>query len=98
MTKTTLHARIDLELKEKAENILLKLGITPSSAITMFYKQIVLENGMPFEFESSNNINFDEMSFENIDEELEKGYQDIIDGKVVPVDEAFNKIYKNLNS
>ena len=44
---TAVYARIDNELKENAESILLKLGITPSSAIQMLYSQIVLQNGMP---------------------------------------------------
>ena len=44
---TAVYARIDTNLKENAESILNRLGITPSSAIQMLYSQIVLENGMP---------------------------------------------------
>ncbi len=43
-----LYARIEPDLKEQAETILTSLGITASCAITMFYKQIVLHNGLPF--------------------------------------------------
>lgn len=46
---SAVYARIDNELKENAESILAKLGITPSAAIQMLYSQIVLQNGMPFE-------------------------------------------------
>ncbi len=46
---TAVYARIDTELKENAEEILAKLGITPSGAIQMLYSQIVLHDGMPFE-------------------------------------------------
>ena len=42
-----VYARIDSELKENAERILSLLGITPSSAISMFYSQIVMQGGMP---------------------------------------------------
>ena len=45
---TAVYARIDTNLKENAEAILAKLGISPSGAIQMLYSQIVLENGMPF--------------------------------------------------
>ena len=46
---TAVYARIDTGLKNSAEEILAKLGITPSSAIQMLYSQIVLRGGMPFE-------------------------------------------------
>ena len=48
MAKTAnLYARIEPELKEQAEHILNSLGLPPSSAITMFYKQVVLQQGLP---------------------------------------------------
>ena len=43
MAKTSpVYARIDTDLKENAENILHRLGISPSSAIQMLYSQIIL--------------------------------------------------------
>lgn len=44
-----IYARIDSGLKENAESILQQLGISPSSAIQMFYSQIVLTRGMPLD-------------------------------------------------
>ena len=44
-----LYARIEPEVKEKAESILSTLGIPASNAINMFYKQIILQRGLPFE-------------------------------------------------
>ena len=44
-----VYARIDTSLKDSAETILTKLGITPSGAIQMLYSQIVLHNGIPFD-------------------------------------------------
>ena len=44
---SALYVRIDTEVKEKAESILTQLGISPTSAIRMFYSQIVRENGLP---------------------------------------------------
>ena len=41
-----VYARIDTNLKESAEDILAQLGITPSSAIQMLYRQIVLTRGL----------------------------------------------------
>lgn len=44
-----VYARIDTNLKESAEDILAQLGITPSSAIQMLYRQIVLTRGLPLD-------------------------------------------------
>lgn len=50
MEKTsTLHARIDTDLKNNVESILAQLNLTPTDAIKLFYKQIELHGGLPFE-------------------------------------------------
>ena len=46
---SAVYARIDSGLKADAEAILAQLGITPSSAIQMFYRQVVLTRGLPLE-------------------------------------------------
>ena len=45
----TVRARIEPELKGKAENIFRKLGLTTTQAITLFYKQVEIRNGLPFD-------------------------------------------------
>ena len=45
---TTISVRMDADLKNDAENILVSLGLTPSQAINVFYKQITFQNGLPF--------------------------------------------------
>ena len=47
--ETTVRARIDEELKAEAEEILHQLGLTTSQAINLYFSQIVLRRGMPFE-------------------------------------------------
>ena len=42
-----LYARIEPDVKEQAEYILNSLGIPVSNAINMFYKQIILQRGIP---------------------------------------------------
>lgn len=44
-----LNARIDPSLKTKAEKVLSAVGVTASQAITMFYRQVVLRKGIPFD-------------------------------------------------
>ena len=41
-------ARVEPEIKEKAEEILSKLGISASNGINIFYRQVILWNGLPF--------------------------------------------------
>jgi DNA-damage-inducible protein J len=50
MSKTDrIEARIDRELKQAAEAVFTKLGVSPSDAIRMFYTQVALHQGFPFE-------------------------------------------------
>ena len=46
---STVRARMEPDLKERAEQVFRKLGLTSTQAITLFYKQVELRNGLPFE-------------------------------------------------
>lgn len=48
MATSLIQVRIDNDLKAKANQIFSDLGIDISSAIRMFLKRSVLENGIPF--------------------------------------------------
>ncbi len=54
MKTATIHARIEPDTKAKAEEVLRRLGITPTEAIRIFYRQICLGNGLPFPVEIPN--------------------------------------------
>ena len=57
MGKTaTIRARIEPELKGRAENIFQKLGLTTTQAITLFYKQVELKKGLPFDVVVPNEV------------------------------------------
>ena len=50
MSKTdTLNIRIEPNLKQQAEKTLNYLGLTMSEAVTIFFKQVVINEGIPFE-------------------------------------------------
>jgi len=51
MKTAAIHSRISPDIKERAEAILNQLGLSPTEAIRMFYTQITLRNGLPFEVE-----------------------------------------------
>lgn len=49
MKTAVVHSRIEPDIKHQAEAILRRLGLSPTDAIRMFYTQITLRNGLPFE-------------------------------------------------
>lgn len=50
-----IRARIEPQLKHDAEEILEQLGLNQTEAIRIFYKQIVINKGLPFEVKIPNN-------------------------------------------
>ena len=54
MKTAAIHSRIEPEVKEKAESILHRLGVSPTEAIRMFYTQITLHNNLPFSVDIPN--------------------------------------------
>lgn len=95
MAKTAnLYARIEPEVKEKAENIIAALGIPDSNAINMFYKQIILQRGLPFELKLPL-PDLAELSAQQLDEELAKGYADVEAGRVKPAAQAFAELRRD---
>jgi len=48
MKTAVVHARIEPQTKRTAEGVLRTLGLTPTEAIRIFYKQISLRGGLPF--------------------------------------------------
>lgn len=85
-----LYVRIEPDIKEQAETILNALGIPASNAITMFYKQIILQKGLPFEVKLPEHpLDVSRMTSERLNGELEKGYVHINMGRTIPAAEAF---------
>ncbi len=54
MKTAVVHARIEPQTKRKAESVLRKLGISPTEAIRILYRQICLRGGLPFPVEIPN--------------------------------------------
>ncbi len=82
MNKTAIvHARVEPQTKKKAEGVLRKLGMSPTEAIRLFYRQICLRGGLPFPVLIPNDLTRDTLdksardqdveSFESLDEMFE---------------------------
>jgi DNA-damage-inducible protein J len=57
MAKTaTIQTRVDPVVKKNAQQILKKLNITMSEAISMYLSQITLHKGIPFELKIPNEL------------------------------------------
>ena len=57
MPKTAvISARINPEIKRNAERVFKELGLTATQAITLFYKQVELERGLPFAVRVPNDV------------------------------------------
>ena len=55
MPKTEMiRARVEPDLKHEAEGIFTALGLSATEAITLFYKQVSLHHGLPFEVKIPN--------------------------------------------
>ena len=88
-----LYVRIEPEVKEQAEAILNALGIPASNAITMFYKQISLQQGVPFEVKLPNHpLNISRMTLEQLDTELDKGYTQMKAGQTIPTKQVVDDL------
>lgn len=95
---TTLNLRVNPSVKQRAEEILRKLGIPMSTAVDMYLNQISLTGGIPFAVtlpKAPESINADLMTNDVLNEKLQKGYDDIEAGNVQDAREAFSKFREN---
>lgn len=91
---SAVYARIDTGLKESAEGILAKLGISPSGAIQMLYSQIVLTNGLPLDLHlpRTKPTAIGGMSRAELDNELAKGVESLKSGRTYTADEVDDEL------
>ena len=54
MEDALINVRIESDLKQDVEQILKQLGLSATQAITMYYQQIRLNKGLPFEVKLPN--------------------------------------------
>jgi DNA-damage-inducible protein J len=66
-----IHARIDPITKEATERILESLGLTPTEAIRLFYRQIAMRGEFPLELRVPNSQTADTLEKADRGEEIE---------------------------
>ena len=87
---TTL--RIDDGLKADCDAVFDNLGINMTSAITLFLKQVVRTQGIPFEVSCSPHAAHD-----RIEAKLAEARADVTAGRVKPMDQALNRLRSKFN-
>ena len=87
-------AHVEPDIKEKAETILTNLGIPVSTAINMFYRQVVMWNGISFRLTipTGGPIARHEMSDTEFDARIAIGFAQAKADQSSPVDETFSRL------
>lgn len=91
-------ARVEPEVKEKAEAILSKLGIPASVAINALYKQIIFTKSIPFPLSlPAEPMSLDSMASAEFDAFMETGLSQAKADQSRPIAEAFADLRQGLS-
>jgi DNA-damage-inducible protein J len=71
MAQTNLTIRIDENVKRDAETLFIKIGLTMSAAINVFFRQAVREQAIPFELKAYDDY-YNEHNMKRILESIEQ--------------------------
>ncbi len=86
-------ARVEPEIKLRAEAVLEDLGLPVSVVINALYRQIILHNGLPFSLNLPANIpSLDTMSREQFDEMMEESMAQAKAGDTYTMDEVAARV------
>ena len=95
---SSIFARVDPQIKEQAEAVLGRLGISMSNAVDIFFRQVIIHQGLPFEIKLKKNIPLflNELDKTEFDAAIAEGIADIENGKTFSDDEAKEYLHKKL--
>ena len=88
-----VNVRIQENIKQQAEQILETIGVPRATAIDMFYRQIILNKGIPFSLTIPKSLpaqaDMDEKTFNAL---MSKGYDQAVHGDSYPIDDVFEEL------
>lgn len=99
MTKTSnIYVRVEPNIKEQAEMVLEQLGIPMSNAVSIFLRQVVMQNGLPFEVKlpSSRPTTIADMSEAQFNLEILKAHNDFENGNTYSLEEVEKVLKKEM--
>ena len=97
-TKTAnVNARIQQDIKQQAEAILTRMGLPRSVAIDMYYRQIIMHDGIPFPVTIPSSVpSRDNMSDVEFNAMMKTGYEQAKADDAYDLDEVFDALEKGL--
>ncbi len=97
-TKTAnVLARVEPEIKEKAESIMAKLGVPASVVINMLYKQIIMTKSIPFSLSiPAAPMTLDDMDTATFEAIMQKGLDEAKADRSRPASEVFSELRRGL--
>ena len=88
-----VNVRIQENIKQQAEQILETIGISRATAIDMFYRQIILNNGIPFSLTIPKSLPVqDDMDEKTFNALMAKGYDQAAQCDSYPIDDVFEEL------
>ena len=90
----TLNLRVNPDVKQNAETVLSQLGISMSTAVDMYLRQISMVGGIPFPVtikQAPDQVNAELMSSADIREKIQRGLDDVESGRVHDISEIVQK-------
>lgn len=99
MARTSnIYVRVEPNIKEQAEVVLEKLGIPMSNAVSIFLRQVVMQNGLPFDVKipSRKPLVLSDLTLEEFNMEMLKAHNDFENGKVYSMQEVENDLKREL--
>ena len=88
-----VNVRIQENIKQQAEQILETIGVPRATAIDMFYRQIILNKGIPFSLTIPKSLpaqdDMDEKTFNVL---MAKGYDQTAQSDSYPIDDVFEEL------
>ena len=98
LKSSNVAARVEPEIKEKAEKIRSTLGISVSNGINMFYRQVILWNGLPFRpsIPVTEPKPLSEITKEEFNEKMARGIAQAESGEGIPANEFFENLRREV--
>lgn len=92
-----VNVRIQENIKKQAEDILEMIGIPRATAIDMFYRQIILNKGIPFSLTIPKNVPvLEDTSEKDFNLMMANGYSQALQGNSYDIDDVFDELEQGL--
>ncbi len=92
-----VNCRIAEDIKIKAEDILTRMGLPRSVAIDIFYRQIIMNNGLPFSVSiPSKPLIRENMTEKEFNSMISRGIDEANTANLYDIDEVFDELSRGL--